>query len=121
MVLQAKPGAAIWNKDLLEMSTFVPVMLGSLLVCFSWRASEEMLMFGGKNLLFFSFKPFLTFCFVDMARSKVTAPRTSKICLASHLPVMTVMPCVITWYLSFSALFISVVKNPECPGHDNMG
>lgn len=121
MVLQAKPGAAIWNKDLLEMSTFVPVMLGSLLVCFSWRASEEMLMFGGKNLFCFLFKPFLTFCFVDMVRSKVTAPRTFKICLASHTAVITVMPCVITCYLPFSALFISVVKNPECPGHDNMG
>lgn len=115
MVLQAKPGAAIWNKGLLEMSTFVPIMFGSLLVCFSWRESEEVLMFGGKTCFF---KPFLAFHFVDRVRSKVITPRTFKICLASRIPVITVMPRVITCYLSFSALFISVVKNPVCLGHD---
>ena len=50
MVLQAKPGTAIWNKDLLELNTFVPVMLGSFF-CFVlfWRESEEVLMLEGKT------------------------------------------------------------------------
>lgn len=48
MVLQAKPGAAVWNKDLLEMSTFVPVMLGSFLVLF-WREAEAMLVSESKT------------------------------------------------------------------------
>lgn len=32
MVLQAKAGAAIWNKDLLERNRLVPVIFGSFFV-----------------------------------------------------------------------------------------
>lgn len=104
MELQAKPDAAIWNKDLLEMSTFVPVMLGSLLVFFSWRESEEVLMSEGKSCFF---KSNLALCYVDTVRSSVATSRTCRICLM--LPIYIYM------------LMITVVKNPEWPGHSDLG
>lgn len=96
MVLQAKPGTAIWNKDLLDMNTFVPVMLGSFFFLSSWRESEEVLMFEGKTCFF---KPFLAFCFASMGGIQgVTTPIAFRICCTSHILGIPVMPHVIIFF-----------------------
>lgn len=94
MELQAKPGAAIWNKGLLEMNTFVPVMLGSLLGFLFLERIRGTVDVWGQNLLF---KPYLAFYFVDPVRSSVTTSRTSRICLTLliYTLVITVMSHVI--------------------------
>lgn len=107
MELQAKPGAAIWNKGLLEMNTFVPVMQGSLLGFLFLERIRGTVDVWGQNLLF---KPYLAFCFVDPVRSSVTTSRTSRICLTLliYTLVITVMSHVII-FLSLRYLSLWLV------------